>query len=84
MDEVKIQTETFKGIIEALIEKKVFEAIGKDIGLTFNGPIQIVNKEGIVRLDASITAEITSKDVNDLISYLFFRKAIGAIKDKVK
>lgn len=83
MDEVKIQTETFKGMIEALIEKKVFEAIGKDIGLTFNGPIQIVNKEGVVRLNADITLEITSKDVNDLISHRFL-KAIGAVKDKVK
>lgn len=80
MDEVKIQTETFKGMIEALIEKKVFEAIGKDITVTFNGPIQIVNKEGVVRLNADITVEVTSKDVNDLISHRFL-KAIGAVKD---
>lgn len=80
MDEVKIQTETLKGIIEALIEKKVFEAIGKDIAVTFNGPIQIVNKEGIVHLDADISVEATSKDVNDFISHRFL-KAIGAVKD---
>lgn len=83
MDEVKIQTVTFKGMIEAIIEKKVFEAIGKGISVTFNGPIQIVNKEGIVHLNADISVEATSKDVNDLISHSFLKK-IGAIKDKVK